>query len=369
MRTRAHQSDVLQIHGSCFGTVPQGVQFAALRENAIIADMTQPIRIGILGTARIARTVVPHMIASEHTEVVAVASRTMDKARQFANDFGIETAYEAYDTLLSAADVDAVYIPLPPSMHCEWTVRAASAGMHVLCEKPLAINSSQAQQMIDAAIRHQIVLLDAVMWYHTARAAAMRDIVLNGQLGDVRQVTSAFTFPGHVLAEDNLRFSASLGGGSLLDIGWYCVGMSLWMLQRLPERVFATAQWRNGIDFRMNGLLWFPENQMASFESGFDAVRRRWMEIAGTDAAVVCDDFTKPWNADNPRFWIHKADGTSVEKVVPHPPIERCLVDAFCQLIRSGNTEHDWLTLSLQTQQVCDALLRSAQSGVVESLQ
>ena len=140
------------------------------------------------------------------------------------------------------------------------------------------------------------------------------------------------------------------------------------MLQQMPERVFATAQWRDGVDMRMNGILWFPSGQMASFESGFDAIRRRWMEVAGTNAAVVCDDFTKPWNLDKPRFWIHNADGTSDQKIVQHPPIERCLVDAFCQLIRSETIDHDWLQLSLQTQQVCDALLKSARSGTVESL-
>ncbi len=330
--------------------------------------MTPPVRIGILGTARIAKTVVPQMLASEHADVVAVASRSLDKARQFAGEFGIQTAYGSYDSLLTDENVDAVYIPLPPSMHCEWTIKAASAGKHVLCEKPLALDAPQAQHMIDAAIRYQIVLLDAVMWYHTARAKVMRDFILSGQLGEVRQVTSAFTFPGNALADDNLRFSASLGGGSLLDIGWYCIGMSLWMLQQMPERVFATAQWRNEIDLRMNGILWFPNAQMASFESGFDAIRRRWMEVAGTVAALVCDDFTKPWNADRPRFWIHNADGTSDQNIVTHPPIERCLVDAFCELIRRGNIDHDWLRLSLQTQQVCDALLRSARSGVVESL-
>jgi predicted dehydrogenase len=330
--------------------------------------MPQPIRIGIMSTAKIARTVVPQMIASELAEVIAVASRALNKARLFADDFGIETAFDSYDALLAMKDVDAVYIPLPPSMHCEWAIKAASAGKHVLCEKPLAVNASQAQQMIDAAIRNQIVLLDAVMWYHTARAVAMRDIVLSGQLGTVRQVTSAFTFPGHVLADDNLRYSANLGGGSLLDLGWYCLGMTLWMLRRMPEQVFATAQWRNNVDMRMNGILWFPDDQMASFESGFDAIRRRWMEVAGTEAALVCDDFTKPWNADKPRFWIHNADGTSDQNIVMHPPIERCLVDAFCDLVRSEKTEHDWLRLSLQTQQVCDALLKSARSGRIESL-
>ncbi|MEI6538339.1 MAG: Gfo/Idh/MocA family oxidoreductase [Planctomycetota bacterium] len=330
--------------------------------------MTPLVRIGILGTARIAKTVIPQIAASEHADVVAVGSRSLAKAQQFAGEFGIETAYGSYDALLTDANVDAVYIPLPPSMHCEWTMKAAAAGKHVLCEKPLAINAVQAQQMIEAAVRHEIVLLDAVMWYHTARAEVMRKIVLSGELGEVRQVTSAFTFPGNALADDDLRFSASLGGGSLLDVGWYCIGMSLWMLQQMPERVFATARWQNEIDLRMNGILWFPHNQMASFESGFDTIRRRWMEVAGTNAALVCDDFTKPWNAEKPRFWMHNADGTSDQNIVTHPPLERCLVDAFCQMVRSGNVHHDWLTLSLQTQQVCDALLKSARSGVVETL-
>lgn len=330
--------------------------------------MTSPVRIGIMGTARIARTVVPQMLESDLATVVAVASRSLDRAQQFASEFAIPKACGSYDDLLTSDDVDAVYIPLPPSMHCEWTLNAVAAGKHVLCEKPLAINADQAQQMIDAAIRHRVVLLDAVMWYHTARAEAIREIVQTGQLGEVRQITSAFTFPGDSLAADNLRFSSDLGGGSLLDIGWYCVGMSLWLLQKLPEKVFATAQWQNDVDLHMNGILWFRNEQMATFESGFNAVRRRWMEVAGTTAALVCDDFTKPWNLDKPRFWIHDANGTSHQHVVPHPPIERCLVDAFCQLIHQKAVQHDWLQLSLQTQLVCEALLNSARTNATVQL-
>lgn len=331
--------------------------------------MKSPIRIGIMGTARIARTVVPQIQASKNADVVAVASRSPERAQQFADEFKIAKSHGSYEELLNSNDVEAVYIPLPPSMHCEWTLMAIAAGKHVLCEKPLAVNSMQARQMIEAAIGQRVVLLDAVMWYHTARAETMREIVHFGQLGDIRQVTSAFTFPGNLLSADNLRFSSELGGGSLLDVGWYCVGMSLWLLQKMPEQVFATAQWQNDVDIHMNGILWFPEHQMATFESGFNAIRRRWMEVAGTTAALVCDDFTKPWNPDKPRFWIHDANGTSHQNVIPHPPIERCLVDAFCQLIQRGDVEHDWLQLSLQTQQVCEALLKSARTKATVQLE
>ena len=330
--------------------------------------MNNRVRFGILSTAKIARSVVPQMQASDRAEVVAIASRSREKAQVFANEFRIPTVCDSYEELLQRDDLDAVYIPLPPVMHCEWTIRAAEAGKHVLCEKPLGVSSTDVRQMIDACRQHQVVLLDGTMWYHTSRAREMKKLADNGALGKLTQITSAFTFPGDVLADDNVRFSATLGGGSLLDIGWYCVGVSLWMLNSLPQRVFAAAQWKHGIDYHMNGLMWFPENQVASFECGFNAIRRRWVEITGSKAALVCDDFTRPWNPEKPRFWMHDADGVSHQNIVEHPPIERCLVDAFCELIETKNVCHDWLELSLKTQRVCDALLKSAQSGIVEDV-
>lgn len=330
--------------------------------------MNDRVRFGILSTAKIARSVVPQMQASERAEVVAVASRSPEKALAFASEFRVPNACESYEELLRRDDIDAVYIPLPPAMHCEWTLRAAEAGKHVLCEKPLGVSAADVRQMIDACLQHQVVLLDGTMWYHTSRAQEMKKLAANGSLGVLTQITSAFTFPGDVLAADDVRYSMTLGGGSLLDIGWYCVGVSLWMLDALPERVFAAAQWMHGIDYHMNGLMWFPENQVASFECGFNAIRRRWVEITGAKAALVCDDFTRPWIPEKPRFWMHDAQGVSHQNVVEHPPIERCLVDAFCELIKKKHVRHDWLQLSLRTQQVCDALLKSARSGVVENV-
>ncbi len=330
--------------------------------------MNERVRIGILGTARIARTVIPHIVASEAAEIMAVASRSLQKAQAFAAEFQIPTVYGSYEELLRDPLIDAVYIPLPPTLHCEWTVRAAEAGKHVLCEKPLAVSAGEARQMIDACLSHHVVLLDGTMWYHTSRARAMKELIDNGSLGELTQVTSAFTFPGDVLAADNVRFSSSLGGGSLLDIGWYCVGASLWMLNAVPERVFAAAQWKHGVDYHMNGPMWFSQDKVASFECGFNALRRRWIEITGSTAAVVCDDFTRPWNYEKPRFWLHDANGVSHQQVVEHPPIERCLVDAFCELVRDQKIEHPWLQLSINTQRVCDALMKSARSGIVENV-
>lgn len=345
-----------------------------LRSTTGTNDVNNKLRFGILGTARIAKSVIPHLQASTLAEVVAVASRDQGRAQKFSIEYNIPQAFSSYDELLKHPDIDAVYVPLPPSMHCEYTLKAAAAGKNVLCEKPLAVSAEQAKQMIDAAQQYGIVLLDGTMWYHTARAREMKKLVENGSLGDLRQITSAFTFPGNVLAADNVRFSKTLGGGSLLDIGWYCVGASLWLFEDLPERVFAAAQWQDpekiadSVDMHMNGLMWFEGDRVASFESGFTAIRRRWIEIAGSLSALVCDDFTRPWNPEKPRFWIHDANGVSHQHVYEHPPIERCLIEAFCKLVHDRHVEHPWLRLSLNTQRVCDALMKSARSGTIENL-
>jgi predicted dehydrogenase len=308
------------------------------------------------------------MVRSGVAEVVAVGSRSIDRARQFAAEFGIPQVFGNYDDVLAIYELDAVYLPLPPSLHAEWTIRAARSGKHVLCEKPLGVSADDVRSMIDVCREKDVVLLDGVMWYHTERARKMKRLADDGSLGELRQITSAFTFPGDALAPDNVRFSPMLGGGSLLDIGWYCVGVSLWMLNAMPDRVFAAAQWRDGVDIHMNGLMWFPKDQVASMECGFNAIRRRWVEVAGSKAAVVCDDFTRPWNPEKPRFWVHDADGVSHQQVSLDPPIEQCLIEAFCELVRRKNVNHDWLSLSLRTQHVCDALLKSARSGIVEAV-
>lgn len=331
------------------------------------------IRFAILGTAKIARTVAPKIQSAEGTELLGIASRSEDSAQQFAQEFGIPRTYSGYAAALDDPDVDAVYVPLPPSMHQEWTEKAAAAGKHILCEKPLARNVSETDRMIAACRKHNVVLLDGVMWYHTARAAAIRSVVDSGQLGELRQLTSVFTFRWDTMPMENLRMHRDLGGGSLLDLGWYCVGASLWLLDDMPQRVYARANWCNDVDIRLNGFLWFGdegsvERKVATIESGFDTVRRRWLEVAGTKESLVCDDFTRPLKSSRPRFWTHDCDGESTEHVVTGKTQEECMVESFCELIRSRQTDHPWLQLSRKTQAVCDALDRSARGGHVVEL-
>jgi predicted dehydrogenase len=320
----------------------------------------RPIRFAILGTAKIARTVGPRIQAFEGTKLVGVASRLPDKATAFASDLQIPRSFDSYEAALNDPEIDAVYIPLPPSMHLEWTTKAAKAGKHVLCEKPLARNANEAEQMADVCRQHKVVLLDGVMWYHTPRATAIKNAIDSGQLGTLRQLTSVFTFCWDEFPLDNVRMQRELGGGSLLDLGWYCVGAALWLFNDMPQQVMARAHYDNDVDTRFNGFMEFTDRKVATIESGFDAVKRRWIEVTGAKQNLVCDDFTRPWNDDKPRFWTHDSNGTAAEHVIQHRPQEEHMIETFCHLVRDNSVDHEWLNLSLKTQKVCDALAQSA---------
>jgi len=319
-----------------------------------------PIRIAILGTARIARTVAPRIHAASGVELTGVASRDADRATAFAEEFGIPRSWASYQAAIDDPDIDGVYLPLPPSMHMEWTRKAAAAGKHVLCEKPLAMNAVEAADMIEVCRANRVVLLDGVMWYHTPRATEIKRVVDSGELGRLRQLTSVFTFCWDEFPLDNVRMQRDLGGGSLLDLGWYCVGVALWLFDDLPSSVQARADFHNDVDTQFNGWLEFADGRVASIECGFNTVKRRWVEVAGTQQNLVCDDFTRPWDEDKPRFWTHGSDGKATEHLIPHRPQEEYMVEAFANLIRNRNVEHPWLPLSQRTQLVCDALAKSA---------
>ena len=323
-------------------------------------QLDRPVRWGILGTARIAAKVCRAMHAAEGAAVVAVASRDADRARAWAAEHGVGRGYGSYEELLRDDEIDAVYIPLPPALHAEWTIRAAEAGKHVLCEKPLAASLGEAEEMAAACRRAGVQLMDGVMWKHHARTAAMRGHVERGELGRPRRVTSAFTFCWDPFPEDDIRLQPELAGGSLGDLGWYCVGASLWAFGDLPTRVWATARYFNDVDVNLSGHLWFDDDRVASFDCGFDTLLRKWFEIAGSEGSLVCDDFTAPHDAARPRYWAHDAAGAGSEHVVPDAPQEVRMIERFSANVRTGRIEERWPAESLRVQRVCDALAESA---------
>ena len=324
---------------------------------------SRPIRWGILGTARIARKIAAAIAQIDDVELAGVASRDLSRAKTWAHEHGARRAYGSYEALLTDPDIDAVYIPLPPSMHAEWTIAAADAGKHVLCEKPLAMNGAEAQRMADACAKAGVQLMDGVMWLHHPRTDEMQRAIASGSLGDLRRLTAAFSFHWDPLPLDDFRFRRDLGGGALLDLGWYCVGAALWAFGEPPRRVLADAYEQHGVDLRFSAWMWFRGDRMASFDCAFDTSMRKWLEVAGTRASIVCDDFTRPWKPDKPRFWIHGAEGKASEHVSPAPLQEVCMLRSFGDAIRSGRLRQEWPARAIETQRVCDALLQSARDG------
>lgn len=320
-----------------------------------------PLRWGILGTARIAEKIAAAIAQAENAELVAIASRSKQRAQQWADDHGIPRAFGSYEALVESDQVDAVYIPLPPSMHAEWTVRSAECGKHILCEKPLAVSVDETQQMLDVCRQHERMLMDGVMWLHHPRTEQMRAVLADGQLGTLMRVTSAFSFYRDFPSND-LRMQRALGGGSLLDLGWYCVGCALWAFEELPTFVQGNARYQRDVDTNFSAMLWFEGNRCASFDCGFDVTMRRWMEVAGTAASLVCDDFSKPWDDARPRFWVHGPEGLLGETQCEPRIQEVCMVERFGQIVASGTPDYSWAERSQQTQLVCAALDESARN-------
>ena len=326
------------------------------------------VRWGVLGTAVIAKKIGAAVREARGTQLAGIASRSPDRAAAWAKEHAADRSHESYEALLDDPDIDCVYIPLPPSLHHEWTIRAAEKGKHVLCEKPLALESAQAGEMAAACLEHNVQLMDGVMWSHHPRTAAMERFLRDGTLGTLRRVTSAFTFNWDEVPVDNIRMQKELGGGSLLDLGWYCVGATLWAFGEKPKRVSATAREYNGVDLNLSGLLWYDGSRTASFDCGFDVGMRKWFEIAGTQGSLVCDDFTLPWHADKARFWLHDAHGHSSERVVPSARQEVLMIEGFSEIVRTRRLDSAWPRKALETQQVCDALAKSASSGEAVSV-
>jgi len=319
----------------------------------------QVVRWGILGTARIAEKITRAIKLADGAELIAIASRNEQRARQWAKEHGLDRAYGSYRALIEDPEIDAVYIPLPPSMHMEWTIKAAEQGKHVLCEKPLASNADEGQAMVTACKNRNVQLMDGVIWVHHERTQMMKKILDEGSLGLLRRVTAAFSFHWDEVPNDNIRLKKELAGGCLGDLGYYCVRAILWALGDLPTGVYATARYRNAVDFNLSGMLWFQGERIGSFDCGFDTVMRKWFEIAGTQGSLVCEDFVIPWDERTARFWVHRGS-KDVDHKVKGCIQEVRMIEQFVHHVRTGELDDRWPNEALQTMRVCDSLRESA---------
>ena len=328
-------------------------------------ESKQNIRWGILSTAKIATKVARAINLADGAELTTIASRTEERAKSWASEHGVGIAYGNYEALLEDPKIDAIYNPLPPSMHAEWTIKAAEQGKHVLCEKPLEANTEKSIAMADACQQHNVQLMDGVMWVHHVRTPRMKQVINDGTLGQLRRVTAAFTSGWDTIPEDNIRVKKELAGGCLGDLGYYCVRCILWAFDDLPTQVFATARCYRGVELNLSGTLWFEDERVASFDCGYDTASRRWFEVAGTQASIVCDDFVIPRQEDSTRFWVHGAQGRNEEHKGGGCIQEVRMIERFSNIVRTGQLEPRWQTEAINTMRVCDALSESARLAQV----
>lgn len=225
------------------------------------------VKWGVLGTANIARWgMIPGMKQADNCELYAVAGRKAEKAQKYQEDYGFKKSYGSYEALLQDDNVQAVYIPLPNSIHMEWTVAALKAGKHVLCEKPLAINAAQVKEMIKTAEDEGKYLMEAYAYLHTPYIASLKDVVKSGTIGKIDYVETAFITQDY---REDIRLHKELGGGAMYDLGCYTTTMILSLVDSVPASVQAAAEFSDlGVDKMTAGLIRFENGVRASFNVG-----------------------------------------------------------------------------------------------------
>ena len=320
------------------------------------------VRWGVLSTANIGRAAVnPAIQVSRNGVLTAVASRVEDRARAFAEAHGIETAYGSYQALLDDETIDAVYIPLPNSMHRDWVIRAAEAGKHVLCEKPLGLGAAECEEMDSAARRNGVKLMEAFMYRFHPRTERVVELLGEGRLGDIRAIRSSFTF--RLTNPGNIRLDPTLGGGALMDVGCYCVNVSRTMAGEEPHAVQATAHWTDrGVDDFLAGSLHFPSGIVAHFDCALTMERCEHYEVAGTDGYLTVPSAFLPGTGDVEIEEVRGRLGTEVHGVAGADEYQ-CMVEHFADCILSDREPRYPVSEAAANLRVIEALYRSARVG------
>jgi D-xylose 1-dehydrogenase (NADP+, D-xylono-1,5-lactone-forming) len=327
---------------------------------------TARLRWGILGVANNNKRVLPAFARSTHAELRALASRSLERARAAAAAAGIPTAYGSYEQLLEDPAIDAVYIPLPNSLHAEWAMNAAERGKHVLCEKPLAPTAAAAQRVVDFCRAKGVCLLDGFAWPHHPRTARLRQLLDGGRLGEVRRVTGAFTFALRPLDPANIRLRSELGGGSLLDVGCYPVHGIRWAFGAEPVRVYATARYQYGVDVEMSGTLWFADGRVGTFDCGFTLPSRQWLEISGTEGVLSIPEMWSP--PGRARYFVQTSGRPVEEAAVEGEEQILHMIETFSRAALDGAPVSPPAEDAVRTLRVLDALAESARQDRVITL-
>jgi D-xylose 1-dehydrogenase (NADP+, D-xylono-1,5-lactone-forming) len=316
------------------------------------------LRLGLLSTAHINEKLAAGAALVDSVDVVAVASRSPERASEQAAQLGVDRALGSYEELLADPDVDAVYISLPNSMHVEWSVRALEAGKHVLCEKPMARSVEEVERAFDAAEAAGRVLTEAFMWrYHPQ---ALRLVSLVPRVGELRVVRAQFSFAlGSLEPASNIRLSGELEGGALMDVGSYCVSAARTVTGAEPVAV--TGQQVTGeVDIRFVGTLRFPGDVLAHFDCGVDTADRAELEVVGSEGRLLLRD---PFHSREPVIEVLGADGSLERVEVERENPYACELRDFAGAVAGSHEPRLGRADAVGQAATIAALYRSATSG------
>jgi predicted dehydrogenase len=312
----------------------------------------------LLGTARINRAIIPPLRDSAHHELRAVASRDRSRGDAYAREWEIPVAYGSYAELLADPLIDAVYNPLPNSLHAEWTIEAVRAGKHVLCEKPIALSLAEIDAIDEAAREAGVVVTEAFMYRHHPQTTRLKALVADGTIGRLLLVRGSFSF--QLARPADVRFDPALGGGSLWDVGCYPVSMARFLAGCEPREVCG---WQRlgptGIDEVFAGTLDFGD-VLAQFDCSFRAPFRTHVEIVGTEAALTVPVPFKPGLEE--RVMLTR-DGETETIVVPGETLYLGELDDLADAARGLRTPAVPLSDSRGNTAAIVALYESARSG------
>jgi xylose dehydrogenase (NAD/NADP) len=320
----------------------------------------ETLHVGILGAARIAvGGIIPAAARAEAVEVVAVATRGGEKARAVREAAPESELFENYDSLLESAEVDAVYVPLPNSMHVEWTLKALEAGKHVLCEKPFSLDAEGAEKPIEATRRARLALMEGFMYRLHPQTMRLARLLREGVVGEVRQAVAEF---GHRLDDpEDVRGVGGLGGGSLGDVGCYCVSGLRLVFGGEPRRATAFGRFaEDGADTDLAGVLEFDEG-LAFVSCSISSARRERLEIVGTDGRIVLNAPFRPDKAGG-KIEIIRGGESSTEHFGQSDPY-RLELEEFAAAIREGRDPTVGPSEILGNARAVEAILESAHSG------
>jgi predicted dehydrogenase len=324
------------------------------------------LRWGLLSTARINRALLGPLAESGRSELVAVASRDPERAHAYAEQNGIPKSYGSYEALLDDPEIDVVYVSLPNHLHCEWTVAAAAAGKHVLCEKPLVLGVEELDRVEAAATSHGVTVFEAFMYLHHPQTLRVQSMVRSGELGELQALRSHF---GFFLSDDsgNVRLDPDKGGGCLWDVGVYPVSFSLAMAGAgAPVEVTAVRlDGATGIDVAFEGQMRFSNDVVAQISSGFRRPLEWGATIVGSERIVHLDEPWKPgFEGTVGSVRVRSHEGEEEPLTFGEPDPYRCEVAAMEACVLDGADPVVSLVTSREILVTTLALHRSAATGV-----